>query len=362
MFARTRYIDWAMARYPSAATDLASSGMPLRPADTEGLDLDAPDANARLVSAIARYNARPEAEVVPALGTSQALFLAYASLLAPGDDVLVEAPTYEPLRRVAEGLGAIVREVPRPRAGGYALDPDRFASMMSPRTRVLVVTHLHNPTGVAASDGALLELARVAEARGAHLLVDEVYAPFASPPEKGVFGRSARAIHPSVLAIGSLTKCYGLGMLRVGWLLGPVEVVRSASASMISACGHLPLAHAAIGAHHLARVDAHWEETARALAGRRAIVDAWLATHPGLTLSADPRGIFGLLHVPGAEDLLPYVERWLEARGLLVAAGTFFGAPDALRLSWATLGGDALARALEALAEELSAAGFPIDG
>lgn len=362
MFARTRYIDWAMARYPTAAVDLASSGMPLRGADETGLDLDAPDATARLVSAIARYNARPEAEVVPALGTSQALFLAYASVLASGDEVLVESPTYEPLRRVAEGLGAIVREVPRPRAGGYALDPDRFASMLSPRTRLVVVTHLHNPTGVAAGDEALVELARIAEARGAYLLVDEVYAPFASPPEKGVFRGSARAIHPNVLAVGSLTKCFGLGMLRVGWLLGPQQIVESASAAMIAACGHLPRAHAAVGAHHLARIDAHWDETARALEGRRAIVDAWLAKHPGLTLSADPRGIFGLLHVPKAEDLLPDVERWLESRGLLVAAGTFFGAPDALRLSWATLGGDALRHALDALAEELSSSGYPIGG
>ncbi len=364
MFARTRYIDWAIAHYGKAEADLASSGMPLRRLDAAKLaelDLDAPAAPAALTEKIAQYNDVPEAEALATLGTSQAIFSTYATLLSAGDDVLVEAPGYEPLRRAAEGVGAHVREVERPRRGGYALDPDRFASMMTPRTRVIAVTHLHNPSGVAADPSALLELARMAEARGAWLMVDEVYAPFAHPPVQGVFSRSARKIHPSVVAVGSLTKCFGLGMHRVGWMLAPAEVIRDARATLISTCGHLPSSHAAIGASLLADVDAYWSATSRALEGRRAIVDAWLARHPALELSAHPSGIFGLLHVPGATDLLPHVERWIAERGLLVAAGTFFGAPDALRLSWATLGGEDLSRALDALADGLSDAGLPID-
>jgi aspartate/methionine/tyrosine aminotransferase len=364
VFARTRYIDWAIAHYGKAKADLASSGMPLRRLDAAKLaelDLDAPDAHTSLTAKIALYNDVPVTESLATLGTSQALFTAYATLLSPGDDVLVEAPGYEPLRRAAEGVGARVREVERPRRGGYALDPDRFASMMTPRTRVLSVTHLHNPSGVAADPAALLELARIAEARGAWLLVDEVYAPFAHPPVQGVFTRSARKIHPNVVAVGSLTKCFGLGMHRVGWMLGPASVIRDAQATLISTCGHLPSSHAAIGASLLADVGEHWTTTCRALEGRRAIVDGWLARHPKLELSAHPTGIFGLLHVPGAGDLLPHVERWIEERGLLVAAGSFFGAPDGLRLSWATLGGEALSTALDALADGLAEAGLTID-
>lgn len=350
MFGRTRYLDWALRFYGKVPFDAASSGIPLAPWSELGVPapaLDDPSGYDALRRAIAQYNDVGEAEVVPALGTSGALWIAYASTLGPGDEVLVEHPGYEPLERVAEGTGATVRRFERRQDEGFRIDPARVAAKVGPRTRVIAVTNLHNPSGVRLDVETLRELALVAEARGAYLLVDEVYAAFDDLPEGGVFGRSARAIAPNVLAVSSLTKCYGLGMHRIGWLLAPPEIVERAHAATIATTGHLPLSHANLGAAAFSGVGALARRAKAMLAGKRAIAERWAQSIPGARWSHPREGLFGLVTLPGEGDLLGAIERTAETAGVLVGAGSFFGAPRSFRVSWATL--DA-ARFEEALA------------
>jgi aspartate/methionine/tyrosine aminotransferase len=336
VFAEARYIAWARKFYGRVPYDLASSGIPLVADAGSGADLADPGAYARLNEAIAHYNDRPVDEVVPALGTSQAVFLAYAAMLSPGDEILVESPGYEPLTRAAEGLGATVRTYARSEERGFAVDPSEVAAKIGPRTRAVVVTTLHNPSGVAVPDDTLRELAAIADARGAYLVVDEVYAPFEDLPEDGVFRRSARRLAPNVVAVGSLTKCYGLGMHRVGWVLGPPAVVAHAGAASIATVGHLPLAHAALGAAAFAELPRHVARAKTLSSGKREIAARWVASLPGARWSAPTSGLFGLVTLSGRGDLLEQIERVAAAKGVLVAAGSFFGAPSSFRLSWAS--------------------------
>ncbi|MDB4943772.1 MAG: Aspartate aminotransferase [Labilithrix sp.] len=356
MFAPVRYIAWANAFYGKAEYELASSGIPL--ASWSELGVPEPDpadlsAYARFREALAVYNDVPVSDVVPALGTTQAVFLAYAAVLSPGDEVLVEHPGYEPLTRCAEGLGAVVRTYERRKGRGYAIDAAEVAARITPRTRLVVVTNHHNPTGVTTPEATLRELAAIAEARSAYLLVDEVYAPFVDLPEDGVFRASARKLAPNVLAVGSLTKCYGLGMHRIGWLLGPPEVVASADSAILATVGHLPLAHAARGAVATARVGVLATRAKRLLAGKRELAEAWVKTIPGATWSAPTSGLFGLVTIPGAGNLLPRIESWAADHGVLVGPGHFFGVDEGFRLSWATLDAPRFADGLERLARLL---------
>jgi aspartate/methionine/tyrosine aminotransferase len=351
VFAPVRYIAWATRFYGNVAMDLATSGIPNAAWSDLGVPepaLDDPAAYAGLRAAIATYNEVSTAEVVPALGTSHAVFLAYAAMLSPGDEVLVEHPGYEPLIRAAEGVGAVVRTYERRADEGYRVSPERVAAQMGPRTRAIVVTNLHNPTGVRTDDATLRELAAIAEARSAYLLVDEVYAPFDDLPEDGVFRASARRLAPNVVAVASLTKCYGLGLLRVGWVLGPPEIVAAAETAIIATCGHLPLSHAARGAVALTNIGALARRARGMLEGKRELAAAWAATLPDARWSAPTSGLFGLVTLEGSGELLPRIEAWAKADGVLVGAGTFFGVPDAFRLSWASL---ALPRFEEGLAK-----------
>ncbi len=356
MFAPTRYLEWARRFYGKVRFDLATSGMPVVPTAELGVDdalvLDDPSGWDRLREAIAHYNVVPRGEAIAALGTTHAIWLAYASLTSPGDEVLVETPGYEPLVRIAEGVGARVVRFDRDARDGFAVDPDRIARAITPRTRVVAVTTLHNPTGRRAPVDTLVAAARVCESAGAHLLVDEVYAPFDSFVDgRGVFAGSARRLAPNVVVVSSLTKCYGLGPHRIGWMLGPAELVTRAGDAITASCGMLPLSHAHAGVRAFERIGALAARSRDLLAGKRERVARWIAAS-GLSWSAPTEGLFGFVTVPGAGDLTPAIERAARDREVLVAAGAFFGVPNGFRLSW-SVPDDRLDEGLDRLAGAL---------
>jgi aspartate/methionine/tyrosine aminotransferase len=338
MFAPSRYLQWARRFYGQVKFDLATSGIPIVPSSELPLPARAEDDAAAvwatLCRLIAAHNDVTAEEVLPALGTTQALWLACAALITPGDEVIVEEPAYEPLIRIAEGVGARVVHVPRDARARFALDPERIASAMTPRTRAVIVTNLHNPSGLRASDDDLRAIARAAELRGACLVVDEVYAAFdAFVDGRGVFRGSARRLAPNVVAVSSLTKCYGLGPERVGWLLGPREVVERAGDALIASTGMLPRSHARIALAAFDELPALAERSRRHLTGKRDRVASWVESH-GLAWTAPPEGIFGLVSVPGHDDLTPLIERAARERQVLVAPAAFFGVPGAFRIAW----------------------------
>jgi aspartate/methionine/tyrosine aminotransferase len=340
MFAPTRYLHWARRFYGQVRFDLATSGVPTVPLAELGMPpahtLDDTGGWARLRTAIAHHNGVPEVEAIAALGTTHALWLAYATLTSPGDEVLVETPVYEPLVRIAEGLGLGVSCFERSAVDGYALDVDRVGRAMTARTRVIAITNLHNPSGVRATDGALRAVARLAETRGATLLVDEVYAPFDTlTDDAGVFHGSARKLAPNVVTVSSLTKCYGLSPQRIGWMLGPAEVVARAGDTTTASAGMLPLPHAHVAVHAFERVRDLAARTRASLPGKRERVAAWIAAQ-GLEWSAPAEGLFGFVSIPGVVDLEHLVERGVREREVLVAPGCFFGMPAGFRLSWAS--------------------------
>ncbi len=355
MIAPTRYLQWARRHFGQVPFDLASSGI-ARPTDDElGQPPTLSDAGAvpRLRAAIATFNGVAVAETIATLGTTHALWLAYAALLEPGDDVLVEEPGYEPLWRIAEAHGARVVRFERPVNERFALDPGRVERALTPRTRVVAVTNLHNPGGVRVDDRILRDVAHLCAGRGAHLLVDEVYAPFdALNAPGGVWHGSARKLAPNIVATSSLTKCYGLGDDRIGWLLGPTDVIARAGDALISGCGHLPVSHANIGAHAFARIDALAERTRRLNAGKRERVAAWVASRAELTWSAPESGLFGFATTTRAGDLTPVLEAGARDHCVLAAPGAFFGVPNGFRLSW-SIAGDKLEEGLARLGKVL---------
>jgi aspartate/methionine/tyrosine aminotransferase len=356
MFAPVRYLEWARRFYGQVRFDLATSGMPTVPASEiplpEGAPLDGAAAWALLPHAIAAHHGTSAEEAIAALGTTHAMWLACAAVAGPGDDVLVEDPAYEPLVRIAEGVGARPVRFRREAAEGYAVDPERVARAMTPRTRLIVLTSPHNPSGVRASDEALAGCARLAMERGAWLLVNEIYAELDDlvGPD-GVFRGSARRLGPRVLAASSLTKCYGLGPHRIGWLLGPPDVIARARDVTTAAHGMLPLSHAHFALAAFARLPELAARTRGTLAPKRARVGRWVAEQ-GLSWSAPEAGLFGFVRTPGRGDLTLAIEAAARSREVLVAPGAFFGEPEGFRIAW-SLPDDALEEGLARLATVL---------
>jgi aspartate/methionine/tyrosine aminotransferase len=346
------YLQWAKSR-PQVALDLALSNvLPCAlddlPGAREALGFDGrnDDGYGPLLEAIAVRYSVPPSRVATATGTSGANYLAVAALLERGDEALVEFPAYDPLLAIPSSLGAEVRRFERRFKDGFALDPDRVASAMTPSTRIVIVTQPHNPSGAVTDDATLQRVAEIAERRGAWLLVDEVYLDAA----RGVGARPAARLADNIISTNSLTKSYGLAPLRCGWAIGTPEVaerVRRAR-DIVDGAGSIPAERLAVVAfEHLEalarRAQAILEPNCRAAAD-------WIARIDGIE-GVVTRGTIAFPRLRGADDATPQCDRWLE-QGVAVVPGRFFGTPAHFRIGLG-VAPDVLAAGLMTIASEL---------
>ncbi|HKG98567.1 MAG TPA: aminotransferase class I/II-fold pyridoxal phosphate-dependent enzyme, partial [Pyrinomonadaceae bacterium] len=98
-----------------------------------------------------RYRVAAES-IVTAAGTTFANHLAMAALIKPGDEVLFEHPAYEPMLAAARYLGASVKRFSRTFENGFRIVPQELESLATNSTRLIVITNLHNPSGVLIDD------------------------------------------------------------------------------------------------------------------------------------------------------------------------------------------------------------------
>src|SRR5713226_4044077 len=150
--ARSPYMEFAKLR-SEARYNLATSGVtgyPLAelPVRLQDLEINGPTVYgyAPLQKALAKKCGVSPDCVVAATGTSMANHLAMAATLKPGDEVLIEQPTYELLVSTAQYLGAEAKRFTRSLEDGFRLDPDEVARAASTRTRLIILTNLHNPS------------------------------------------------------------------------------------------------------------------------------------------------------------------------------------------------------------------------
>jgi hypothetical protein len=223
------YMEWAKLK-PEFKFNLTRSGMPdCRLADFD-LDRRELEINGEhsygyppLIEGIAsRYHVAGR-NVMTTNGASEAVFLICASFLEPGDEVLVEKPAYGPLLDVPRFLKAEIKRFERRFEDGYLIDLDHFRSSLSSRTKLVVLTNVHNPSGALLSAQTLKELAGAAAEAGAMVLVDEIYLEFV----EGKAGETSFHLADNIIVASSLTKVFGLGGLRCGWIIAPAELIEN---------------------------------------------------------------------------------------------------------------------------------------
>lgn len=327
------YMAWAKtraaARFHLATSSVAPVGPDEFPLPTDGTAFTGPSFYGwpPLQEALAAFLGAPAGRIVHSAGTSLANHLALAVLADPGDAVLVEEPSYELIPETARFLGLEVVRFRRGLPHASLPDPDALERLFTPRTRVVAVTNLHNPTSAALDAARLRALAGLAARHGAWLLVDEVYrdSSFADPVP------SAWDLAPNVVVTGSLTKVYGLPGLRCGWIVAPAEVADAAW--RLTDLFHVIPSHTAEqqSAAALGRIGELRERTRRLLGANHALLNAFLAAHPVLDC---PPAVAGTVAFPrlrtGPADAL--VRHLRERHETSVVPGGFFGMPDHFRI------------------------------
>lgn len=351
---RSPYLEWAKLK-SQATFNLATSGLdgyPLAklPVKIEDLEISVagsygyPPLQERLAR---RSGAGPEC-VVAANGTSMANHLAMAALIEPGDEVLIEQPTYEPLVTAAEYFGARIRRFPRRIENGFQIDLQELKRTITPATRLVILSNLHNPTGARISDADLRQIGQLADACGACVLVDEVYLEALFDPQ----ARSAFHLGPNFVITSSLTKAFGLSGLRCGWILAPAPLAERMW-KLNDLFGVIP-AHVAellsvIALDHLTEIS---EYARKRLETNRPLVQRFLGSRKDLSAIPFAAGTvtFPKLLSGRVDDLCRILREKYDTK---VVPGSFFEMPDHFRIG---IGGET-----EMLAEGLRRLGLALD-
>jgi aspartate/methionine/tyrosine aminotransferase len=210
-----------------ARFNLATSGVapfPLRelPVNLEELEINGDNSYgyAPLQQALAAHHGVDPECIVESAGTSMANHLAMAAISEPGDEVLIEHPTYGPILDVACYLEANVKRFRRAEENGWAIDPAEIRRCVTPKTGLIVITNLHNPTSALTPESVLREIGDIARSVDALVLVDEVYldAVYENTP------RTSFHLGREFVVTSSLTKVYGVSGLRCGWILAQPDL------------------------------------------------------------------------------------------------------------------------------------------
>lgn len=339
-----------LAESAVAMPDLAAMGLPHQ----TGMPAEAASVQRKLEEGIGARLSAPSGRVLVTAGASEANAAVFAGLLSAGDGVLCERPGYEAHRAVCRIFGARLRTYTRTHERAFGGVAEAVRAALSPDTRLVVVTDLHNPTGVPLSEDDATELERLAEANDFRILCDETF----HDTEEGrpVGTRASRG--PRWVGTSTLTKSYGLGGLRIGWVAGDADVLaRCADAqnalSVEPASPSLALALAL-----LPHLDTLRARTHGILAANRAAWGMFLAQSAagaaGFDASVPSRSSVTWCRLRGASDGDEFAALCAGRFDLAVAPGGFFGDPRGVRIGTGREPAD-FARALEPLGRALEA-------
>ncbi len=274
-------------------------------------------------------------DVLATIGAAEAIFLLMSAIAGPGDRLIVESPNYQSLAEVATAGGAEVIDWPLRPENGWRPDLEELRGMLrGGRVKAVVVNHPHNPTGVMLSRDEQREVLAMAEAAGARLVSDEVY--------RGLLYDQADALPPAAdlseraVSLGDLTKPFGLGGLRAGWIATRDRELLRACAVMrdyTSICGAAPSEFlAAIALRHRDALLA--QKMAIARANREAFA-ALVERHPDRLSWTPPKG--GVTAFPAYAapvDSRTFCRGLVERASTLLLPGAVYGLEGHFRIGF----------------------------
>jgi aspartate/methionine/tyrosine aminotransferase len=284
-------------------------------------------------------------------GTSEANYLIALSLIEPGDRFALEVPNYMQLWGIPRSLGADVSTFELRFDHCWEPDWDQFDRAVTPGTRLVYVSNPNNPTGAVLSETAMARIVERVEKTGAWLIADEVYrgAEAAGPLTKSFWGMSDR-----VIVTSGLSKAWGIPGVRIGWMVGPKEIVAGcwAQHDSLTICpGKLSdgLARVAVKPENREKC---YQRTRQVLNANLEIAREWSRSLNGFVEWREPQaGAIALMKYHAAIPSVELCERIRTRQSTLIVPGKFLGLEGFVRI-W--LGGrpDYMREGLRRIAEE----------
>ncbi len=171
----------------------------------------------------ALYEGAGVENVLVTVGAAEANNIIVQTLMDAGDELATQAPTYKQVWGLGENKGCSVRPFHLMPDEAWRLNTDEMDTQVTDRTRIIAICNPNNPTGYIMTDEEMDAVVAAADRVGAWILADEVYRGAERVQDEetpSFYGR-----YDKVLALGSMSKAYGLPGLRVGWVVGPPKTV-----------------------------------------------------------------------------------------------------------------------------------------
>jgi aspartate/methionine/tyrosine aminotransferase len=268
-------------------------------------------------------------------GGSEANFVTTWSLLEPGDEVVMMAPNYMQTWGLSRAFAGTLREWRLREAGGrWRPDFEALPSLLTPRTKLLIICNPDNPTGARFEAVDLDAMCAAAARHGTWVLSDEIYrgAEIDGCETPTIWGRYDRAI-----VTGGLSKAYGLPGLRIGWVVGPPAFVANTWAyhdytSIAPGAVNDRLASLALEPARRARL---LERTRSILRRNLPAVTRWLGAHPDdFSFIPPDAGAIVFARYHRAVNSTELTRRLREEKGVLIVPGDQFGMDGYLRIGY----------------------------
>lgn len=265
-------------------------------------------------------------------GSSEANFLLMNALLEPGDDVIVADPIYPQLSAVAEAKGCRLRRWPLRFEEGFAPNLDELERLLEPTTRMVVVNFPQNPTGASLTPEEQRRLVEIVARSGAYLVWDNAFGEitYGEPPLP-----DPTALYERAISMGTLSKCFGLPGLRVGWCIAAPEVLERCILWRDYVTLHLSPLVETIAAAAISQAEILVGPRRTQARSNLEILRAWLATREENFQWVPPKG--GVCVFP---RLLPEIDvdvlchRLAQEKKVLLVPGSCFGHPRHVRLGF----------------------------
>ena len=259
--------------------------------------------------------------------------LVYATLVEPGDRVISVLPTYQQHYSIPESLGADVQVHKLREENGFLPDLDEIERLITPNTKLIAITNPNNPTGSVMDRAMMQRVADMAARCGAYVLCDEVYRGV--DQEGDELTVSMADLYERGISTGSMSKAFSLAGLRLGWIVGPKDLIHAVSIhrdyNTISV-GMLDDHFASIALEHR---DAILARNRAIVRENLAILDRWVAEEPAISYVKPKGGTVALLKYDFDMPSRDFCVRLLEAEGVMFTPGSALDMEGYVRIGYA---------------------------